>query len=83
MKTPYEGTPVPDGEYALVQLSKPGYGRVSKSREYNTDYYDDMPINMPSMTFDQLFDYVKGRGENESIRDFTAVVKNHEIVHVY
>lgn len=82
MKTPYEGEPVIDGKYQLGQLSQPGYGRVVIPGN-NPDYllYNDMPVTMPDQTFQELFNYVKGRGS--SIHGFTAVVKKHEIIHVY
>lgn len=79
---PYEGIPVEDGTYNLGQLSKSGYGRVVIPG-YETDaiLYEDMPVSMPEHVFAALFEYVKGR--DCPIQNFKAVVKNHEIIHVY
>jgi len=76
--TAYEGEPIKDGNYKLGQLSMPGYGRVVKDAD---ELYNDMPVIMDAETFGYLFQYVKGR--SGSITDFTAVVKNNEITHVY
>lgn len=82
MKTPYEGTPVRDGTYTLGQLSKSGYGRVViPGTEPDNLLYEDMPVAMNEVTFDQLFNYVKTRGG--SIHQFNAVVVDNEIIHVY
>jgi hypothetical protein len=83
MKTPYEGEPVPDGEYHLGQLSKSGYGRVVKNiNDPDYDLYEAMPVDMDDDTFAKLFSYVGNRGD-ESIHRFIAIVKNNVIIHVY
>lgn len=77
----YEGERVEDGEYKLGQLSMPRYGRVVIPNTADDLLYNDMPVHMDYKTFVSLFKYVKDR--DGSIKDFTAVVKNHAIVHVY
>jgi hypothetical protein len=79
----YEGERIPDGEYPLGQLSKPRHGRVHKSRSERDmdELVDDMLVKMDQETFDQLFDFIRGR--EHPISDFTAVVKNCEIIHVH
>jgi hypothetical protein len=83
MKTPYEGEKVPDGEYQLGQLSRSGYGRVLKMRDDpDYDLYNDMPVAMTAQSYKELYESYVGKREG-SIRQFTAVVKNHEIIHIY
>lgn len=75
----YEGEPCADGEYTLAQLSKPRHGRVYKPD--SEELFNDMLVKMDKETFDQLFDYISGR--DSSIKKFTAVVCDKEILHVY
>jgi hypothetical protein len=72
----YEGEPVPDGEYKLVQLSNGKCGRVEKDPD---EAYNAMPVEMSDDKFKALREYVSGNWKD----GFMASVRNHRIVHVY